>query len=92
MTALRSGARKHEIAGVETGRIVFLLARDGNDATVAWVRRTLAAYRRAVLDPGHFASAPGYRRLFLASCAGFRSWLADDAHRSKTAERLQHLP
>lgn len=92
MTALRSGARKRETGGAEAERIAFLLARDGNDATVAWVRRTLAAYRRAVLDPGHFAAAPGYRRLFLASCAGFRSWLAEDARHSKKAKRPQHGP
>lgn len=33
-------------------------------------------YRRAVLDLGHFASTPEYRRRFLASCADFRRWLA----------------
>jgi hypothetical protein len=39
------------------------------------VKRTLATYRRAVLDPNHFASTGEYRRRFLASCAGFRRWL-----------------
>jgi hypothetical protein len=46
---------------------------------VAWVQRTLAIYRRAVLDPKHFASTPDYRRLFLASCADFRRWLGKRA-------------
>lgn len=60
---------------IERFRIAFLVARDGEAAAVAWVRRTLAIYRRAVLDRKHFASTPDYRRLFLASCADFRRWL-----------------
>lgn len=65
--------------GTERFRIEFLVARDGEAAAVAWVRRTLGIYRRAVLDPKHFASRPDYRRLFLASCADFRRWLAKRA-------------
>jgi hypothetical protein len=61
---------------VERFRIAFLVARDGEAAAAAWVRRTLLIYRRAVLDPTHFASTPDYQRLFLASCADFRRWLA----------------
>lgn len=60
----------------ESSRIAFLQARDGEAATLAWVRRTLAIYRRAVLDPSHFASSAAYRRRFLESCAEFRHWLA----------------
>ncbi|HJS38891.1 MAG TPA: hypothetical protein VJ789_12275 [Burkholderiales bacterium] len=62
--------------GIEAGRIAFLLARDGEERTLAWVRRTLGIYRRAVLHPRHFASTEAYRRKFLASCADFRRWLA----------------
>jgi len=62
--------------GTERMRIGFLVARDGEAAAAAWVRRTLAIYRRAVLDPRHFASTPDYRRRFLRSCADFRRWLA----------------
>lgn len=62
--------------GVERFRIAFLVARDGEAAAAAWVRRTLAIYRRAVLNPSHFASTPEYRRRFLATCADFRRWLA----------------
>ena len=68
---------------VEAARIAFLLARDGDASTLAWVRRTLGIYRRAVLDPQHFASTPEYRRRFLASCADFRRWLA--AHDERNA-------
>lgn len=65
--------------GTERSRIAFLVARDGEAAAAAWVRGTLAIYRRAVLHPGHFAGTPDYRRRFLASCAHFRSWLAKRA-------------
>lgn len=61
--------------GIEAGRIGLLLARDGEEATRDWVHRTLAIYRRAVLNPGHFASTGDYRRRFLASCLDFRRWL-----------------
>lgn len=62
---------------MEAGRIGLLVARDGEEAARAWVRRTLAIYRRAVLDPGHFASTGDYRRKFLVSCAAFRRWLRE---------------
>ena len=53
----------------------MLLERDGLEATRAWEKHTLGTYRRAVLDPSHFASRPEYRRMYLASCADFRRWL-----------------
>lgn len=65
--------------GDERFRIAFLIERDGEAAALAWVKRTLAIYRRAVLDPAHFASTTAYRRQFLASCADFRRWLATGA-------------
>jgi len=65
--------------GDERFRIAFLVERDGEAMTLAWVKRTLAIYRRAVLNPAHFASGPAYRRLFLASCADFRRWLSTRA-------------
>ncbi len=61
---------------LEGERIGFLLERDGPEEATAWVKRTLVIYRRAVLDPGHFASSAAYRRDFLLSCADFRRWLA----------------
>lgn len=71
----RSGARRPEPSGVEASRIAFLIARDGEDAALDWVRRTLEIYRSAVSDSRHFASLPQYRDLFLDSCASFSSWL-----------------
>lgn len=75
-TASPAGAQGLKLCSVEAERIGLLLERDGPDATRAWVERTLAIYRRAVLDPAHFASSPDYRRLYLLSCADFRRWLA----------------
>lgn len=60
----------------EHGRITFLLRRDGREATITWVVRTLGLYRRAVLAPGHFAGTPAYRRLFIQSYCDFKRWLA----------------
>lgn len=74
---------------IEAARIGFLLARDGKDATLAWAKRTLGIYRRAVLDPRHFASSPHYRRLYLSSCADFRRWLATCA-RPRTRNSMRH--
>jgi hypothetical protein len=62
----------------EAARIEFLLQRDGAAATRIWVRRTLAIYRRAVLDQRHFAHTAEYRRKFISSCLGFRRWLASN--------------
>jgi len=61
---------------VEASRIEFLLQRDGPAATLIWVRRTLAIYRRSVLDSRHFAHTAEYRLKFVASCMEFRRWLA----------------
>lgn len=58
----------------ETARIQFLLQRSGSTATLIWVRRTLAIYRRAVLDRRHFAHLAEYRLKFIASCLEFRHW------------------
>jgi hypothetical protein len=80
---LSGQARGLKLCSVEGARIGLLLERDGPDATRAWVKRTLAIYRRAVLDPAHFASSPDYRRPFLLSCADFRRWLGrSDAPRA----------
>ena len=59
----------------EASRIEFLLRRDGASATLVWVRRTLAIYRRAVLDRRHFAYVAEYRLKFVASYLEFRRWL-----------------
>jgi hypothetical protein len=61
---------------VESGRIRFLLRRDGLAATLAWVASTMRIYRAAVLDPDHHASSALYRRGYIASYCDFKRWLA----------------
>lgn len=60
----------------ELGRIGFLLQRDGLEATIAWVRRTVRIYRRAVLDERNYASTQEYRRAFIRAYCEFKRWLA----------------
>ena len=65
----------HQAQLAEISRIEFLLQRDGVAATLIWVWRTLAIYRRAVLSRRHFAHSSEYRRKFVISCVSFRHWL-----------------
>ncbi len=60
----------------ECGRIELMLRRDGLRTCAAWVTRTMRIYRRAVLDPEHFAHSEPYRRRFIASYCEFKRWLA----------------
>jgi len=60
----------------EDGRIGFLLERDGLEATIAWVWRTLRIYRAAVLDKNHHASRDGFRRGYVESYCDFKRWLS----------------
>jgi len=76
----------------EASRIGFLLQRDGPAATLIWVRRTLAIYRRALLAPGHYAHTAEYHLTFLASCLEFRRWLAANGGYRIRATASPHLP
>lgn len=59
----------------EESRIRFLRQRDGDAAAIAWVKRTLAIYRSAVLDKSHHASTAGFRRGYIESYCEFKRWL-----------------
>ena len=48
----------------EIERINYLLQRDGDEATRAWVERTLRVYREAITKPGSHASNTTSRPLF----------------------------
>jgi len=74
MTQQGSAARI-DFAGVDKGRIEFLVRRDGLAAATLWVRRTIGIYRRAVLDPRHHASTQEYRAKFIQAYCTFKSWL-----------------
>lgn len=59
----------------EERRIQFLVSRDGLDAAIGWVARTMRIYRGAVLDKRHFASQDEYRRKFIEAYCDFKRWL-----------------
>ena len=59
----------------EEGRIRFLLGRDGEAETIAWVRRALRIYRAAVLGKPHYARSSVFRRGFIESYCDFKRWL-----------------
>jgi hypothetical protein len=59
----------------ERDRIALLLGRDGEKATIEWVRRTMRIYRRAVLGADHFAGTGASRRGFIESYCDFKRWL-----------------
>ncbi len=67
------------IANTEARRIQFLLNRDGQKATHAWIARTLAIYREALGQPASYAAAWLYRSRFEAAIREFEEWLS--AHR-----------
>ena len=71
----------------EQKRIALLLDRDGREATIEWVRRTMRIYRRAVLTPGHFAGTATYRRSFIVSYCDFKRWLARNANSASDRKR-----
>ena len=56
----------------EEGRITFLVQRDGLEAAVGWVSRTMRIYRLAVLNKRHFASNDEYRREFIDAYCDFK--------------------
>lgn len=63
----------------ESGRIEFLLRRDGLAATVEWVQRTLRIYRCAVL--GRQGYGREYRRVLIEAYCDFKRWLGRDRSR-----------
>lgn len=51
----------------ERERLSLVEARDGQEAATRYARQTMRAYRRAVLNPRHYASTVGFRRTFITS-------------------------
>ena len=60
----------------EIERINYLLQRDGDEATRAWVERTLRIYREAITKPGSHASNTTYQPLLEKTIHEFEEWLA----------------
>ena len=68
--------QRSAVDAVEAARIAFLVARDGQAATLDWVRRGVKIYRSAILNPAHFASSREYRCRFICSYLSFKRWLS----------------
>ena len=68
----------------EGQRIRFLTERDGPEAAMAWVERTLAIYRNALKSRASRASEEHYRPQFEASVRAFEEWLTETRGSMKT--------
>lgn len=62
----------------ECSRFRLLRERDGEQAALDWVRRTLAIYEAALGDPGHHGASPVYKPLYEASVGALREILRGD--------------
>lgn len=71
----------------EAERIDFLLARDGRQATRAWVERTLRMYREELGRPTSYVSDAPYRPRFESAVREFEEWLARGAIPAPRAAR-----
>ena len=56
-----------------------LIERRGPEAAHQYAQQTLRVYRRAVLNPRHFASTPQYRRAFIVSYLFYKHYLRSPA-------------
>lgn len=56
-----------------------LSERRGSEAAHQYAQQTLRVYRRAVLNPRHFASTPQYRRAFIMSYLFYKHYLRSPA-------------
>ncbi len=64
----------------ELERIDFLLHRDGQEVTRAYVQVTLHTYCSALARPEHYASTPYYRWRFEQAVQEFQQWLDEASH------------
>ena len=55
--------------------IAGITARAGREAAYRYARPTRRVYRKAVLNPRHFASMPPYRRAFIMSYQFYKHYL-----------------
>ncbi|HEX8755438.1 MAG TPA: hypothetical protein VF745_03785 [Steroidobacteraceae bacterium] len=59
----------------ESGRIDFLLHRDGAEATRKWVERTVGIYKAALAEKSGYGSDPIYRPRLEKAIREFGEWL-----------------
>jgi len=69
----------------ETERLNFIEARDGKAAAIEFAQRTMAIYRKSVLQSRkrgfakpHHASIPEYRETFIESYLAFKEYLRNE--------------
>ena len=60
-----------------------LIERRGSEAKHQYAQQTLRVYRRAVLNPRHFASTPQYRKAFIMSNLIYKHYLRSPAPPSR---------
>ena len=63
-------------ANTESGRIQFLVKRDGVQAARIWIERTRDIYREALRQPVSYAAAEPHRSRFERAIREFEEWLA----------------
>jgi len=57
--------------------IITRLERErGLDAARAYAQQTLRVYRKALLNPKHYASTPQYRKAFIISYLFYKHYLS----------------
>jgi hypothetical protein len=76
----------------EADRIRLVVERDGLEAAVEWVRRTLQIYVQALDDPANFARAAEYRPRFEQSIREFETWLGQHDHGSRANSAAHDSP
>lgn len=59
----------------ESGRIAFLLQRDGFEATRKWVERTVGIYKAALAEKSGYGADPIYRPRLERAIREFEEWL-----------------
>jgi hypothetical protein len=73
LTAVTPSVESPDIRA-ESGRIDFLLRRDGLEATRKWVERTIGLYKAELARRG-YCSDPIYRARFETAVQQFEYWL-----------------
>lgn len=69
----------------ESGRIDFLLRRDGLPATRNWVERTAGIYKAALAEQRGYGSDPTYRPRLEKAVRELEEWLGSISEQSSRA-------
>ena len=69
-----------------------LMEREGSTAARRYARQTMRVYRRAVLNPAHFASTTQYRRAFVMSYLFYKHYLRSQSEPPGRGGKLPPQP